>query len=142
MNNLNKNYPACAVIMVLFNDKKQILLTRRNVEPFKDSWVIPGGHIKRETAIEAVKREMLEETNFNIEVEKIYGVYANLDADDRGPSISIIYIGKIISGNFQKNIEVSEIEFFDLDNLPQNIGFNHLEILQDLKKYPENQPVN
>jgi 8-oxo-dGTP diphosphatase len=43
-----------------------ILLTKRNVEPFKGFWCIPGGHIEQnEDAVTAVKREVKEETNLD-----------------------------------------------------------------------------
>ena len=47
---------------VIFKDKK-VLLTKRSIEPFKDSWVLPGGHIERgEKPEHAAVREVREET--------------------------------------------------------------------------------
>jgi hypothetical protein len=40
-----------------------------------------------------------------------------------------------------KNIEVSESKFFSQDELPNNIGFHHREILDEFFKYPEKQPI-
>ena len=41
-----------------------VLLTRRNLEPFREQWCLPGGHIGHyEAAIDAVRREVSEETN-------------------------------------------------------------------------------
>lgn len=137
----NKIYPRLAADMVIKNDKGEILLTKRNVEPFKDHWVFPGGHVKKETTIEAVKREVFEETELVVEVDKLYGVYANLEKDPRNPSVSVFYIGHAVGGEFHSTIEVSEAKFFNLDRCPKEIGFNHQEVIDDLRKYPEGQPI-
>lgn len=53
------------VAVVVFKDetKSEILLTQRNIEPFKDCWCVPGGHIDGfESTSTAAAREVLEET--------------------------------------------------------------------------------
>jgi 8-oxo-dGTP diphosphatase len=52
-----------ALIVASSGNGAQILLTRRAVEPFKDRWCLPGGHIEGyERAHDAIAREVLEET--------------------------------------------------------------------------------
>ena len=49
--------PITTVAAIIKNDKDEILLTRRNVEPFKEQWCLPGGHIdENEKALDAVNR--------------------------------------------------------------------------------------
>jgi len=63
--------PNVSVGAIIEKDGK-ILLTKRNVKPFKGAWVIPGGHIEQyEKAEDAVKREVREETGLNIKEAKI-----------------------------------------------------------------------
>ncbi len=136
-----KIYPRLATDMIIKDKEGRILLTKRNVEPYKNYWVFPGGHVKKETPVKAVKREVFEETELIVEVDKLYGVYANLYSDPRNPTVTIFYIGHIVGGEFNNTIEVSESKFFALDEIPAKIGFNHQEIIADLKNYPEGQPI-
>jgi len=44
----------------------KILLTKRNIEPYKGYWCLPGGHIDYfEKAEDAITREVKEETGLN-----------------------------------------------------------------------------
>lgn len=136
-----KIYSKLAADMIIRDKEGRILLTKRNVEPYKNYWVFPGGHVKKETPINAVKREVFEETELIVEVDKIYGAYANLYNDPRNPTVTIFYIGHIVGGESHSTIEVSESKFFALDETPVEIGFNHQEIIDDLKNYSEGQPI-
>ena len=60
-----------AAVIKSLNDKGQtiILSTQRGYGEFKDSWEFPGGKIKNgETPQEALKREIMEELDTQIEV--------------------------------------------------------------------------
>ncbi|MDP2944022.1 MAG: nucleotide exchange factor GrpE [bacterium] len=60
-----KRYPEAVVGPLIYNDKGEILLIKN--PHFGDFWTIPGGHIElNETAEEALKREILEETGLEI----------------------------------------------------------------------------
>ncbi|HAT03875.1 MAG TPA: hypothetical protein DCS29_03840 [Candidatus Magasanikbacteria bacterium] len=136
-----KIYPRCSANMIIFDAAGNVLLTKRGVEPYKEYWVIPGGHIKRESPTDAVRREIHEELNVQAEPTRLYGVYENLTNDPRRPTVSIFYIGHIVSGDIEATIEVSETKFFSLHDLPDKIGFNHRRILEDIRKFPEGQPL-
>jgi len=70
---LKRPIPAVAAVMV--QDGK-LLLIKRGVEPSKGKWSVPGGRVEwGETLIEAVKREVREETGLEIEVGEVAGVY-------------------------------------------------------------------
>lgn len=52
--------------LVLFNEKGEVLLSKRAVDPGKGKWDMPGGFIEYgETADEAVLREAKEELDIN-----------------------------------------------------------------------------
>ena len=60
-----------AAVIKSLNDKGQtiILSTQRGYGEFKDSWEFPGGKIEKgETPQEALKREIMEELDTQIEV--------------------------------------------------------------------------
>ena len=59
--------PSIAVACFLINNKGEILLARRAKNPAKGTLDLPGGFVDMyETAEEAVRREVLEETNLSI----------------------------------------------------------------------------
>jgi 8-oxo-dGTP diphosphatase len=138
-----KIYPRVSANVFILDEHGYILLTRRGVEPYKDYWVIPGGHVKQEEAVDAAKREMYEELDVHVEIDRLYGVYANLNKDPRRKTLSIFYVGKLLPGQeMSPTIEVSEQKFFPLDKLPKDIGFNHKEILDEFRKHPEGQSLS
>lgn len=58
--------------LIYAKQSRRYLFLLRNGAKFSDTWSIPGGKIdQNETVIDALKREVLEEINFNISNEKI-----------------------------------------------------------------------
>ena len=62
------------VILTIKDDALQVLLVKRNNEPFKDKWAIPGGYVRMsENLDEAAMRVLKEKTNVdNIYLEQLY----------------------------------------------------------------------
>ncbi|ARK30043.1 Diadenosine hexaphosphate hydrolase [Halalkalibacter krulwichiae] len=66
------------VAVVILNEKKQVLLQKRSDVGL---WGIPSGHIEiGETVSEAAIREVKEETNLDIRIKKLIGVYSDPDS--------------------------------------------------------------
>ena len=129
---LRSRGPIIASDAIVCNAKKEILLTKRNIEPFRGKWVLPGGHVKYGETIEnALQREVEEETGYKVMIEKLHGVYSNPKRDPRYHIICICFICKIVSGDAKINFEVEEIKFFSLKSLPRKMGFDHRKIIQD-----------
>jgi 8-oxo-dGTP diphosphatase len=60
--------PVAAVAVVTLCDG-QVLLVRRNKEPYRGKWSFPGGSIEPgETSRQAARREALEETGIEVDV--------------------------------------------------------------------------
>ena len=62
------------VILTLKDDSLQVLLVRREHEPFKGKWAIPGGYIRMSEDLDtAAVRVLKEKTNVdNIYLEQLY----------------------------------------------------------------------
>lgn len=59
--------PAAAVVALITNDRGELLVVRRRLEPAKGTLDLPGGFADAgETAEEAVKREVKEETGLDV----------------------------------------------------------------------------
>ena len=88
--------PAATVTAVVHRVEQgtlQVLLTLRNIEPFKDLWCLPGGHIdKSEKSYDAVVREVYEETRLNFEGES-FGTFDEIFEDLEIHNVVTAYAG-------------------------------------------------
>ena len=99
-------------------EKIRILMIKRNTEPFKGQWALPGGFIDSFTdqnLAHTAQRELKEETGIDIDVEKfqLVGTYSDLGRDPRGRVVSTAYSVVVHSmdiGTFDKE-EVSDIKW-------------------------------
>lgn len=125
-----------AVVDAIIVRDNKILLTKRAQQLREGGkWAIPGGYIERdETTLEAVMREVLEETGYTCEVQQLLTVLDNPQrrGDDR-QNISFVFTVRLITqvNRTPDEAEVSELRWFDLDNLPDQaeMAFDHLEIV-------------
>ncbi len=100
-------------------DQKRILL----VQEVRDGrWCLPGGWADvGETPSRMVAREVLEESGFIIEPQRLVGVY---DANRGGRPLSffhaykIIFLCRITGGAARPSQETSAVDFFDFDRIP------------------------
>jgi 8-oxo-dGTP diphosphatase len=74
--------PFISVCAIIWKDDK-VLLTRRGKEPRKGEWSFPGGaQDTGETALEALHREIAEETGLEIEIGPLIEVIDSITKDD------------------------------------------------------------
>jgi 8-oxo-dGTP diphosphatase len=108
-----------------------VLLIKRNIEPFKNSWALPGGLVgDSETLEEAVQRELKEETGVNINyLEQLYS-FGKPHRDPRNRVISITYYGLVKPGAFElhADTDAGDVAWFNIKKLPV-LAFDHEEIL-------------
>lgn len=126
---------------VIFQHGK-ILLTKRAIEPFKNSWVLPGGHIEKgESPERAALREVREETGLKTHVVSFLNVYSDPKRDPRGHTVSSVYVLKHTSSSLKRTSEVSESRFFAKNEVPRKIGFDHKEIIEDAFRFLNKKSV-
>ena len=104
------------VFAVIVNDNK-ILLGKRNYGNYY--WTLPGGKIEdKERIIDALKREVQEETNQEIIVDK----YVLTSYDINKYSIALVYKCRIEKKKELKfpESELSELKWFDINCLPKD----------------------
>ncbi len=102
------------VCTLIFDEEGKVLLFKHTYRKFE--WGIPGGSLEyQEPPEEAVVREFYEESRLRIRVEKLLKVSSAKDF----PHLSIVYLCKIIGGEFQPSHEVSEMKYFAVNDLPQ-----------------------
>ena len=105
----------------IFKDEK-ILLTHEN----NGTWSLPGGwcDVLESVASNTIK-EVKEETGLDVETIKIIAVQ---DRNKHNKPIyaygvcKIFVLCNVIGGEFIENIETTEIKYFSLDDIPNNLA--------------------
>ncbi|WP_238899556.1 NUDIX domain-containing protein [Clostridium sp. YIM B02500] len=119
---------------------REILLQRR---ADSGKWAIHGGVLELgETVEETVKRELNEEIGINPIKLKFYKVFSEEDMYTVYPNgdevyyINVIFLCDEYEGELkQDNNEVTELKWFDVDNLPVDINSPvDKAILSDIEK--------
>jgi 8-oxo-dGTP diphosphatase len=111
-----------------------VLIRRKNPPP---GWAIPGGFVDYgETLEDAVVREMKEETSLDVKLIRQFHTYSDPDRDPRHHTVSTIFIATA-SGTPRAEDDAADIGIFTRNNLPEDIAFDHRQILEDYfnKKY-------
>ncbi|HET8794589.1 MAG TPA: NUDIX hydrolase [Nitrososphaeraceae archaeon] len=139
--------PIPTVDTIIDNDSR-VLFFKRNKEPFVGKMVFPGGFMKKgETAEDAAKREVKEETSLDVELDNILGVYSDPARDPRGHIISTVFIGNISSNSKVKEPisgdGVASTKWISLDDFDQeDFGFDHKKILKDYKAWRQSKQTS
>ena len=113
------NRPQLAVSAGIFRDGK-ILLVRRAREPSKGVYTFPGGRVEfGESLIEAVAREVREETGLVIEVIGLAGFREALPAKTGGHGHFVIlpFAARWVAGEVALNDELDDARWLTPGNL-------------------------
>lgn len=125
------------VAVVILNEQKQVLLQKRADVQL---WGIPSGHVEiGETVAEAAIREVKEETNLEVKITKLIGVYSDPDSQvfayPKGQTVHFIttcFLAEITGGTLQCNSSESvDVKFFKAQELPVDLLKMHPEWLND-----------
>ena len=129
---LERRTPVLAVDIVTFLGEDKIVLIRRAGPPFKGFYAIPGGFVEYgETVEDAAVREMKEETGLDVKLLGIIGVYSKPNRDPRGHVVSIAYLAEAVAESLKPSTETKEVKAFKIDEIPENLAFDHKDILKD-----------
>ena len=106
--------PKLAVVVIVSRDGK-ILMVKRDIEPMMGHWSFPSGYVDRgEIVEEAAVREVREETNVEVELDRLLGVYSS-----RGASVVLVaYAARVTGGVAEAGDETQAVEWFPSDDLP------------------------
>jgi 8-oxo-dGTP diphosphatase len=115
-----KEHIVTSVVAVIVDEEERVLLTKRNVPPFKNLWVMPGGKIDLgEPMLDALKREVREEVGIEVDVDDLIDVFEHVTpGEDRYHFVIIYYLCRPLSCRIVQNEdEVSEVAWVRFDNL-------------------------
>ncbi len=110
-----------AVSAVVAGPGGRLLLQRRTDNQL---WSVPGGTVELgESVLDALRREVLEETGLEVEVDRLIGVYSSPDylvAYDDGEvrqQFSLAFACHVTGGSIQTSSETMDVQWFPPDDL-------------------------
>jgi 8-oxo-dGTP diphosphatase len=120
----NRQYPDRPILGVgalIFRDDR-ILLGERGKEPLKGYWSLPGGVVEiGETLEQAIRREIREETNLEIEIIQTLEIFERImrDADGRTEYhyVLIDYLCRSTTGEPMPADDVARVGWVGRDEL-------------------------
>lgn len=144
------DYIGVAVGVILFNEKGEVFLAKRGKAASNErgTWEAPGGSINfGETMKDAIKREIKEEYDIEIEIYKQCNAEDHFIPEERQHWIATTFWAVLVSGEQPKIMEPHKcdaIGWFDLDSLPQPLSiitqidlqnvFNHKDEVKEILK--------
>jgi 8-oxo-dGTP diphosphatase len=121
------------IIELVDRPHRPIVLIKRRNPPL--GWAIPGGFVDYgETVEAAAQREALEETGLQVELIEQFHVYSNPRRDRRQHTISVVFLATA-KGDVQAADDAMEIGIFEPWRLPEQLCFDHQQILHDYWRY-------
>lgn len=139
---IGKDYIGVGGGVLIFNDKQEVLLLKRGKHVRNEAgwWCKPGGTVEYgETTIAAMKREIKEEVNLDID---IWGMLPHTDhilKEEGQHWLAVNFLADVCGGELHNNEpdKCDELRWFTLDNLPEKLTQTTREPVQNYqdKKY-------
>jgi ADP-ribose pyrophosphatase YjhB (NUDIX family) len=127
------NQPIPGVASVTIHNGK-VLLALRGKAPSYGKWGIPGGVVEvGETLHQAIRREVLEETNVCVEPIKLLTVFDSINRDDNGRVryhyVLFEYLCRYVSGDVKANSDAPDARWVPFEELAS------LDIMPSTRKF-------
>lgn len=108
--------PITAGARIILIKDNQVLLVQHS---YQNHWYLPGGGVKKgETFEQAIRREVSEELGASLGKMELFGVYNNF-YEYKNDHVVIFKCNEFTLTE-KSNNEIKAINYFDLNDLPQN----------------------
>ncbi len=112
----------------------KILLTKRTVGDFKNHWLLPGGVMEStETLEDCAEKVLFALTGFkDIHFEQVR-TYGDLNRHPLKRVITVCFYALVKPENHPLALKgnVESVDWFDMDSIPENLGFDHARLIKD-----------
>ena len=122
---MKRDYPEQPLIGVgaVIVSGGRVLLVRRDTEPLRGEWSVPGGMLELgEKLRDGVRREALEETGLEVEAGEVLEVFDSIFTDALGRTqyhyVLIDYLCRPVSGEARAGSDVSDVRWVTPEALP------------------------
>lgn len=122
---MKRDYPEQPLIGVgaVIVSAGRALLVRRNTEPLRGEWSVPGGLLELgERLRDGVRREALEETGLEVEPGEVLDVFDSIFTDPLGRTqyhyVLVDYLCRPLAGEARAGSDVSDVRWVALEALP------------------------
>jgi len=109
--------PKVGADAAIFNQSGEILLMERSDG---SGWCLPCGWVEpNEKPVEAVVREVLEETGLEIKVRQLVGVFTRMPGAKSGPHtmIAVVHLCEIVGGELTLSHEGTALRYWSIDEV-------------------------
>jgi ADP-ribose pyrophosphatase YjhB (NUDIX family) len=114
------NPKVVAVVLVPSADGTGLLLIKRSIPPRIGFYALPGGYVDTNEGFEEGSiREVKEETGLDVTIDRPFWSVAIKGKNE----ILTFYVATVTGGTISVSEETSEVAFFSLDKIPEEIAF-------------------
>jgi len=114
---VSEGLPRVGSALIVRDEANRILLGKRNKDPQRGNWILPGGKIHAfESIADAAARELEEETGLTVEVQHQFRVYEVINAPQEH-RIVIYSWARVVGGDLRASDDISEVKFVSLREL-------------------------
>ena len=113
--------PKPTATAVCVDGEGRVLLTKRAIEPHLGAWDLPGGFVEEtEHPLDALRRELHEETGYEIEPLEFLGVWMDRYGGDSTAqtTMNLFWTARVVRGEPRPADDVSELRWFPPEELP------------------------
>jgi ADP-ribose pyrophosphatase YjhB (NUDIX family) len=123
------------------DDRGRLLMARRAIDPYRGMWDLPGGFLEEgEDPVAALRRELREETGLEIEPFELLGAFVDWYGPERGEGVqatlNLYWTARAVSGDACPADDVGELQWFEPDDLPDELAFSNLRRVLDAWRQP------
>lgn len=125
--------------------QRKICLVRGQQE---ETWALPGGFCEVGLSPkENIVKEILEETGFQASVVRLLTVFdSNKFQPQSKQYVKLVFECQLKEGDFQPNLEIAELSFFDQQDLPllseKRITKEQMQLLWDIYQNQQEQYID